>query len=571
LVITMPWDPSTIDSEVLAVHAAFLNFGQIIFFGGDQHDPQFAAAHQVDATRLFDCGTGSVTGVASPGFDVFCSGHALTANGTLLVAGGTASFPSPALALHHLHFPGLRDNAICRYDGPGTFHWLKTADMNLGPNAPICGPGENPDTDQCAAPENAGKSGGRWYPTLLTLASGEVLAIGGHPGAGDREHDNYIPEVFTPVPTPPGQWHRLGSFDDPVQNRLFFTHQVPNYPRAHLLPTGDVLLASPAPDMTTNTLTVGRTPWSGTYNEVCDFEPGIDGIDREYMDYHEQSVLLPLLHERNFAPRVLLCGGRQPWLLDLERWRPGNAPPGSIRWQKTTARQLSGSPRRTNGLAVLLPTGEVLVVGGVEAFQAGPDFLQPDSKAVKTPEIFNPATNMWSALTDPDETEQLVRNYHSVALLMPDGRVWVAGSDQDASPGIANAQRKIELYEPWYYSMTPRPTITQAPDRFLPGEVFRIRTTQAEQIRRVAIVRCTTCTHAFNPDQRYISLLFKPGGGDLLHVTAPANNNVTPPGMYFLYTINDLGLPSNGVVTYVSTDPRTQSERDWNALWQGQR
>src|SRR5687768_8700343 len=29
----MPWDPTLIQSEVLAVHAAFLNYGQIIYFG----------------------------------------------------------------------------------------------------------------------------------------------------------------------------------------------------------------------------------------------------------------------------------------------------------------------------------------------------------------------------------------------------------------------------------------------------------------------------------------------------------------------------------------------------------
>jgi hypothetical protein len=31
-----------------------------------------------------------------------------------------------------------------------------------------------------------------------------------------------------------------------------------------------------------------------------------------------------------------------------------------------------------------------------------------------------------------------VRGYHSVALLMPDGAVWVAGSNFNAMPGLAN-------------------------------------------------------------------------------------------------------------------------------------
>jgi hypothetical protein len=80
------------NSRILAVHAAFLNFDQILFFGGDQHDPDLAAAHTTDATCVYDCGTGAVTRVTSPPFDLFCCGHAISAAGTLLAAGGTKTF-----------------------------------------------------------------------------------------------------------------------------------------------------------------------------------------------------------------------------------------------------------------------------------------------------------------------------------------------------------------------------------------------------------------------------------------------------------------------------------------------
>lgn len=564
----MPWASVTIDSEILAVHAGILDFNQIVFFGGDQHDPDLAAQHRVDATRLFDCATGTVTRLPSPDFDLFCCGHALTVDGTLMAAGGTFSFPAPALALHHDHFPGVRNTAICRYDGPGTFRWLKTADFNpTGQNAPVCGPGQNPDIDQCCAQENFGKTGGRWYPTLLTLGTGEIVAIAGHPGPGDRNHDNYIPEVFTPTPPPLGQWHQLGSYGDPGQDRLFLQHSVSYYARAHVLPSGDVVLVSPGAGKT-NTMAVNRSPWSAQFHEVCDFTPGNTGVDGEYGGWAEQSVLLPLLFEREYRPRVLVCGGRQPWILDMGGWVPGQTPPGQLSWQKTNPRGLAGSPRRANGLAVLLPTGEVLVLGGVASFTAGGVFQQLDANAVKAPEIFNPDTDKWSALTDPDEIEPLPRNYHSVALLTGDGRVWVAGSDKDAGRGVAAADLKIELYEPWYYREPGRPSITGTPDRFLPGETFDVHTTQADRIKRVAIVRCGTCTHAFDPDQRYVSMKFEYEGGDRLRVLAPPNNNIMPPGMYFIYTINDKGLPSDGVITYASPDPETPSERQWKELWQ---
>src|SRR5215212_4852227 len=221
----MPWDSTLIDSQVLAVHAAFLNYGQIIFFGGDQHDPDLADQHQIDATCLFECATGDVTRISSPPFDLFCCGHALSAHGTLMAAGGTFAFDHTVGGVHHDHFPGLRDTAIFRFEPTG-FGWNKTADLNTG---------------AVVASGNPRLTGGRWYPTLLTLANGDILALSGHPGQDDRNHTNYIPEVFTPEPAPHGSWHRLGSYTTPAEDQPFQAHQTTYYPRAHLLPTGDVV------------------------------------------------------------------------------------------------------------------------------------------------------------------------------------------------------------------------------------------------------------------------------------------------------------------------------------------
>ena len=544
----MPWEPNTINSKILAIHAAFLNFDRVVFFGGDQHDPQLAATN-TDATCLFESGSGTVTQITSPHFDTFCSGHALSVEGTLMVAGGTASFPGGVAGLHHDHFPGLRDSAVIRFEQSG-HAWHATADMSQGAAAP------HHDTR---------RTGGRWYPTLVTLGNGNVLALSGHPGQDDREHTNYIPEVFTPAPTPRGEWHRLGSYTDATQNQLFSSHQTTYYPRAHLLPTGDVLLASPTPDRKTATLTVGHNPWSAAYAPVCHFTPGDSG---QYGIWDETSVLLPLMHEQGYPARVMVCGGEQPWILSLAGWQSGVTPENTLSWRRTAPRKLAGSPRRMTGNAVILPTGEVLVVGGVKGAPGpGGEILKLDSTAVNSPEIYNPFSGKWSALTTAPETAKVARNYHSVALLLRDGRVWTAGSDHNGGQGIANADLRIEIYEPWYQRRPDRPKITAAPDRWLTGETFHVRTTQASQIKRVAMVRCGSCTHAFNSDQRYISLPFDFGGGDSLFVTAPPNGNVSPPGMYFLYTINQKGVPSEGITLYVSADPESEGEREWGNLY----
>src|SRR5918992_1273290 len=106
----MPWKPGP-NSEILAVHAAFINFDQILYFGGNQHDPDLADIREFKATRLFDCNSLKVRNVDSPSFDAFCSGHSLT-HGKLVVAGGTYRFDRTVKGHHYKHFPGLRDGAV---------------------------------------------------------------------------------------------------------------------------------------------------------------------------------------------------------------------------------------------------------------------------------------------------------------------------------------------------------------------------------------------------------------------------------------------------------------------------
>ena len=111
----MPWQLLADHAEVLAVHSAYMGFGQILYFGGDEHGRDHNARHLFDATRLYDCNSTAVTRLFSPRFDAFCCSHAFlgAANEVkLLAAGGTEQFIEEAPGLHHPHFPSLRDAAI---------------------------------------------------------------------------------------------------------------------------------------------------------------------------------------------------------------------------------------------------------------------------------------------------------------------------------------------------------------------------------------------------------------------------------------------------------------------------
>ncbi len=63
----------------------------------------------------------------------------------------------------------------------------------------------------------------------------------------------------------------------------------------------------------------------------------------------------------------------------------------------------------------------------------------------------------------------------------------------------------------------------------------------------MTLIRITSVTHAFNPNQRLSVLSFTPGPG-ALDIVAPANANIAPPGHYLLFIVDDNGVPSIGSI-----------------------
>ena len=96
------------------------------------------------------------------------------------------------------------------------------------------------------------------------------------------------------------------------------------------------------------------------------------------------------------------------------------------------------------------------------------------SKAELRSEIYDPAANAWR----PGATAVVPRLYHSVALLLPDGRVITAGSN----PHRRDDELRLELYHPPYLFRGPRPFIESAPSAVTHAEAFEIHTPQADAI-----------------------------------------------------------------------------------------
>jgi hypothetical protein len=212
-------------------------------------------------------------------------------------------------------------------------------------------------------------------------------------------------------------------------------------------------------------------------------------------------------------------------IIDLDQTSPS--------WRSTG----SMAHRRRHMNATVLPDGQVLATGGTQ----GGGFVNIDpGLAVKAAEIWNPSTGQWRTLA----ANQIMRIYHSVSLLLPDGTV-LHGSSGDAMAGTTPVppERNHEIFQPPYLFKGARPRISSAPSTVNYGETFSVATPNAAQITEVRWIRLGTVTHAFDAGQRANTLSFEINGGNV-EVRAPVVPRQAPPGHYQLFILNRNGVPS---------------------------
>ena len=215
-------------------------------------------------------------------------------------------------------------------------------------------------------------------------------------------------------------------------------------------------------------------------------------------------------------------------------------------WQSVSP--MSAPRRHLN--STILPDGQVLVTGGTR----GSGFVNIDQGlAVKEAEIWNPATGQWTVLA----ANQVMRVYHSVSLLLPDGTV-LHGASGDAmaiQPGggvvPVPPQRNHEIFSPPYLFKGARPSITSvAPASVGYGGTIAVTTPNAAQITGARWIRLGSVTHAFDMSQRANTLSFTRTATGV-EITAPASPNLAPPGYYMLFVLNRNGVPSAGSIVRV--------------------
>ena len=586
-----------------AVHAALLRTGKVLLVAGSGNNAQDFEAGSF-TTIVWDPVTGDTKEVPTPE-DLFCSGHAYLPDGNLLIAGGTRKYE--VLADDVTKAAGVLTVKNERHDGPVSLpkgshftarghSYVSTEDVTVPPahlmgdgssmageqdvwieaeeegDAPVVTGGQqfqvedvepeqrrdlygqgdtitldkqnyrgldasyefDVDTETYRKTDRLNES--RWYPTLVGLEDGGVLAVSGldeHGQVLDGQNEVYDPATRT--------WE-----DRPELNRYF-----PTYPALFRLADGHRLFYSgsntgygPAEE--------GRQPgiWDLDDNSWTDV-PGLR--DAGFNETSSSFMLAPAQDQR-----VGIVGGGGVGdsedstarfdVVDLTESNPHYSPAGTD--YPSPARYIS---------AVTLPDDATLLTGGSVGYRGN---SQSDLHLTT---MYDPHSGHLAEAA-PNEVG---RNYHSTALLLPDGRVMTMGSDplfsdeDNTIPG--KFETRIEIYSPPYLFAGDRPEVTDAPDEVTRGSSFPV-TTDGE-VAEARLMRPSAVTHQTDTEQRSIALDVRPAscpetetgepaaeqpadcpdgccGSGSYELGVPEEEGLTPNGWYMLVVVDDKGVPS---------------------------
>ncbi|UOY06097.1 DUF1929 domain-containing protein [Muricauda sp. SCSIO 64092] len=386
----------------------------------------------------------------------------------------------------------------------------------------------------------------RGYQGNVTLSDGSVFTIGGSWSDGDSPatNGNKDAEIWTPetgwVLIPGITGEDIFTAND-LSKELGGIYRVDNHVWLWPAPNGQLFHAGPSEMM----------HWINLENGASITEAGLRADDTYSMK--GTTVMFDV-------GRILKVGGAESYgdsdpafvpakdnsyVIDINN--PSNVT------VTPTVNNLSFS--RTMHNSTVLPNGEVLVTGGLDRAE-----VFSDVGARLTAELYDPSTNSWRNVAGM----ATARTYHSVSILMVDGRVFVGGGglcDNSNTDECVN-HFDAEIYSPPYLfnpdgSLATRPSIS-APDTA--DYNTSISVTGSSNINEFSLIRFSSATHSTNNEQRRIPVSFTGGGGSY-GVNIP-DRNLLPPGYYMLFAIDANGVPSVAEIIQIGNTIPLSNEFD---------
>ncbi|KAK8943359.1 hypothetical protein KSP40_PGU005552 [Platanthera guangdongensis] len=301
-------------------------------------------------------------------------------------------------------------------------------------------------------------------------------------------------------------------------------------------------------------------------NAVVRTFPRIPGTGARNYPSTGSSVILPLHHSDAFhRVEVMICGGAAAGAYQASRrgeYRRALSSCGRMviteDFPEWTMEEMPG-PRLMSDMLVL-PTGDIFIINGATAGCAG---WQSSINPVLSPYLYSPngiPGERFSILP----ASNIPRMYHSAALLLPDGRILVGGSNPYYRYNFSGhpypTELRMEAFAPYYLSkiLDCRRAMNvmvagegEAGIRY--GEEFVVTFDIAFPSAVVEFVASAApfVTHSLSMHQRVLRLECRGMEGVVegtvsAVVSAPPSPVVAPPGYYMLTVVNG-GIPSKSI------------------------
>ena len=548
------WDPTLFTLDTVPVHISLLPDQRLLYWGRDKNPlDQWDKAGSC-MTYTWNPVTNAKSTIPNNTTNLFCSGHSFLPDGRLLVTGGHSRWePAPDRE-------GIGEDDVNIFDYRFNT-WTRVGFMPKG----------------------------RWYPSNVTLGTGETAIFSGAYWDGSTmttASDGTGRTVPATALNPSADVVMLSGYIRPtttIANPL-----VQLYPYLHLAPNGKVFIAGPGAgkstffDLNANTLAGGYT----------------DGPDPVPSHFEGSAVVYD-----GTAGKIMMVGGRNTvagTVLNVAESVSLTESPLTWKSSQTSPPGVAAlNIKRKYHTATVLPNGQVLVSGGTQC-TGGPSFACTDGAAYN-PELWTPTPGSstpgtWTVLAAsparPGYPSGIPRIYHSVAVLLPDARVLIGGGGLPADGGeVVNGancvpafginnpvecrnygHKDAEIFSPPYLfkpdgTAATQPVIASNPLMITYGQQFTVGVSNPGTITKASLVRLPSVTHGFNADQRVVFLTPSVNGASSISLTAPNKANDCPPGYYMLFIMNSDGVPSKAKIIQVKQDDGYLDGADCNQIW----
>ncbi|THX77199.1 galactose oxidase [Aureobasidium pullulans] len=508
------------ESGVPAMHAGLLPNGKVVFLDKIENYTNIKLPNgQYAYSTEYDPATNKYTALAYK-TNAFCAGGSFLANGQFIALGGNGPLDFIDTTVGD-GFDGIR------------YLTRSSSDASL-------------DGQDWSEPGNKLNTK-RWYPSVQTLPDGRLFVASGSLNGLDPT----VPANNNPTYEILDKNGKSSGVSVPmeilVKNQPYYM-----YPFMHQLKDGSlfVFVSKSSELFNVNTNTTVRT--------FADL-PG------DYRTYPNTggSVLLPLSSANDWNPDIVICGGgayqdiTSPTDPSCGRMQPLST---NAKWEMDSMPQGRGMVEGT-----LLPDGTVIFLnGGNEGAQGFGLARDPTFEAL----IYDPAKPLGQRFTT-GASSTIPRLYHSVALLLLDGTLMIAGSNPVEQPVLKPTttdpyvtEFRVEIYTPPYLqgdNAKKRPTAITLSSKSLVAnsQTFTVKFTAPAGAKavRVALYHGGFVTHSVHMSHRLAFLDtagWKAGATDQqITVTMPPSANVAPPGPYVVYVVVD-GVPGVGQFVQVS-------------------